>query len=292
MENNNNNILDMLKCNKDMIATLDKLSATSKPDENVEQWLSDGCDAIKNISAFSFDRIKELLYGSEVTSCDALFYSGDESTLNYLIEFKKTNLIGLKEFCEYENSNKKSDESINRKIRDSAKVLKSCIFDDVRDGIGMVNSTHIVVVYAEDGKIPVYMDVKNKKDNKKRFKNNRGRKSAVISEVPMAIFLQSSISGKKNTIDKIKNNLGDDAQKNSFSSSSAKKEKDKLVQMLSTTAKNTHYSIGKKNYVTLLNKKEFQKVIRKRLDQNEKFVWDWGKFKKYFCNDDGEKTEG
>lgn len=292
MEKKNNNILDMLKCNKDMIATLDKLSATSKPDENVEQWLSDGCDAIKNISAFSFDRIKELLYGSEVTSCDALFYSGDESTLNYLIEFKKTNLIGLKEFCEYEDSNKKSDESINRKIRDSAKVLKSCIFDDVRDGIGMVNSTHIVVVYAEDGKIPVYMDVKNKKENKKKFKDKRERKTAVISEVPMAIFLQSSISGKKNTIDKIKNNLGDDAQKNSFSSSSAKKEKDKLVQMLSTTAKNTHYSIGKKNYVTLLNKKEFQKVIRKRLDQNEKFVWDWGKFKKYFCNDDGEKTEG
>lgn len=292
MEKKNNNILDMLKCNKDMIATLDKLSATSKQDENVEQWLSDGCDAIKNISAFSFDRIKELLYGSEVTSCDALFYSGDESTLNYLIEFKKTNLIGLKEFCEYEDSNKKSDESINRKIRDSAKVLKSCIFDDVRDGIGMVNSTHIVVVYAEDGKIPVYMDVKNKKENKKKFKDKRERKTAVISEVPMAIFLQSSISGKKNTIDKIKNNLGDDAQKNSFSSSSAKKEKDKLVQMLSTTAKNTHYSIGKKNYVTLLNKKEFQKVIRKRLDQNEKFVWDWGKFKKYFCNDDGEKTEG
>lgn len=282
MEKMNNNILDMLKCNKDMIATLDKLSATSKLDENGEQWLSDGCDAIKNISAFSFDRIKELLYGSEMTSCDALFYSGNESTLNYLIEFKKTNLIGLKEFCEYENSNKKSDDSINRKIRDSAKVLKSCIFDDIRDGIGMVSSTHIVVVYAEDGKIPVYMDVKNRKDNKKRFKNNRGRKSAVISEVPMADFLQSSISGKKSTIDKIKNNLGDDAQKNSFSSSSAKKEKDQLVQMLSSTAKNTHYSPGKKNYVTLLNKKEFQKVIKNRLDENAKFIWDWGKFNSYF----------
>lgn len=281
-----NNILEILKNNKDIIATLDELSATSELNKSDRQWLSDGCDVIKNISAFSLDRIKEVLFGSELTSCDALFYSGNDSILNYMIEFKKTNLMGLKEFCEYDNSNKKNDNSINRKIRDSAKVLKNCVFDDIMAGIEMVKRTHVVIVYAEDGKIPVYMNVRKSKDNKRRSKDNRARKAAVISNVPMADFLQSSVSGKKNAIDGIKSNLGDDAQKSNFSSSSVKKEKDTLVQMLSSTAKNTHYSIGNKNFVTLLNRNEFQKEIKRMLDENEKFVWDWGKFKNYFCDDD------
>ena len=271
-----NNILAMIKNKEKIIRSLEEMSAPSKfniTQEEVE-WLSSDCPEIKTIYAFSFDKIKELQYGSGLSSCDTLFYTSKESEkLNYLIEFKRTDLNRLKKYCVNDKSSNKYKDSINRKIQDSATVLKNTVFDDERDGQVMVSSTHIVVVYAEDGKGPVYMEKPDKSCYKRKDIKSK-KKSAIYYNMPdMAFMLESSIS-PKNYVEK---SISKSAQEYKFSS---KKEKSNLIQNLSVTAKKFKYSEDKSSntgYVTLLNKNEFIQEVRSKLKE-----WDWGKFSIYF----------
>lgn len=272
-----NNIHDMLKNGEKIICSLENMSVPSKINVTQEEieWLSRDCPEVKSIYAFSFDKIKEIQYGSERTSFDTLFYASEKSkNLNYLIEFKKVDLRELKKYCVRDKSSNKYKDSINRKIQDSSYVLSHCVFDDARDGKKMVSSTHIVIVYAEDGKIPVYM---RKKDISKERKHKKT--PAIINHMPdMAFMLESSISSKEY----VKKSIGKSAEDNNFST---KKEKNDLIQNLSVTAKKSNYAQdrqSKEGYVTLLNKNEFIRKIKAKLEEDTYCPWDWGEFNKYF----------
>lgn len=272
-----NNIRDMLENGKEIICSLENMSAPSKSDVTQEEieWLSKECLELKSIYAFSFDKIKEIQYGSDRTSFDTLFYASEKSKkLNYLIEFKRVDLRELKKICVSDKSSNKYKDSINRKIEDSSYILSHSVFDDARDGEKMVSSTHIVIVYAEDGKNPVYMrkkDISKEKENKK--------KHAIINRMPdMAYMLDSSITSKEY----VKQSIGKSAENNNFST---KKEKSDLIQNLSVTAKKSNYAEdrqSKAGYVTLLNKNEFIRKIKAELEENTYCPWDWGKFNNYF----------
>ena len=268
----------MLESGEEIICSLEKMSAPSKSNITQEEieWLSGECTEIKNIFAFSFDRIKEIQYGSEKTSCDTFVYTTEKSkNLNYLIEFKRTDLKELKKYCVNDKSSSKYKDSINRKIEESAFVLSNSKFQDTRDGTKMVESTHVVVVYAEDSKMPTYM----KKTKKSGYRKKISQKSTVMSNIPdMAFMLNSSVSPKEY----VKQNIGGSARDSRFSS---KKEKNNLVQSLGTTARKSKYSQNqnsKAGYVTLLNKKEFIKLVRKKIEEGVYYQWDWGEFSKYF----------
>lgn len=281
---------DMLRKNSGIIVSLYEASFPAKPTEPNKEWdkdwLSQEVSEIETIFTFSFDRIKELSGIDNITSCDAFFCivkqkenTAEEQNANFLFEFKNTtSTVIVDKYLAEKTTDKNYIDSINRKIKDSAQILKKLDFDET-DGKDVVGHTHVVIVYRED--------IKGASNMRRTTieKPTRGAKKRAKGATRYNLF--DGLENMENPKQQIINSLNQSAEnvgyeKRQLTQDELKNMKNKLSNT-SQRAGFQNYEMQKKRkgYVTVLNRKEFAKIFNERW--NEVFKnWDWGIYKEYF----------
>lgn len=278
-----NKISDMITDDK-IIISLEESSWPAQPSNPSQiwdkKWLSGGMPQIGKIPTFSFDRIKELSDIENVASCDAFFYcSGANEIKNevtsFLFEFKDTNSTHiLKEYVANTNSDKNYQKSINRKINDSAHILKTIEFAGI-SGQELLKRTHIIIVYKDDIKGALEM---SSKLGKKPYMKGKKRANGASINTTLEIFAKM-----ESPKEKIKNSFDNSAKSNGYRRKELSKDDKKYIQnKLSNVSKSAgfqQYEMKKKEntYATVLNRDEFKKIFEK--SWCEIFLnWNWGPY--------------
>lgn len=277
-------VSDMLE-EEGVVVSLEQASWPAEPTNRStiwdKNWLLEKEPMICNILTLSFDRMKELCSIEDITSFDAFFYNGGngvEDKTSFLFEFKDTDSETIiNKYLTDKTSDKKYKDSINRKIRDSAQILRTIEFYGI-NGEELIAQTHVVIVYKEDRRGPV-----RAKKERKEAKPVRGGKRRATGASTYSPF-QEALGTMQNPKKIMEESFGKEAKEEGFT-----KEKDKLHQMrvnLNRTSQNAgykEYELKKKSkgYVTVLNRDEFAKVFQN--GWNETFLnWNWGDYSEYF----------
>lgn len=248
---------DMLE-EEGAIVSLEQASWPAKPTDPhkiwEKNWLSEKEPTICKISTLSFDRIKELCSIEDITSFDAFFYNGGgdaEDKTSFLFEFKDTDSETIiNKYLADKTGDKNYKDSINRKIKESAQILRTVEFYGI-NGEELISQTHIVIVYKEDRKGPVRTN-RIRKEMKPPVRGGKKRATGASKYSPFPEMLGTMQTPKK----MMEESLGKEAEEKGFAI-----EKDKLHQMrvnLNRTSQNVGYKEFElkrksKGYVTVLN---------------------------------------
>lgn len=277
-------VIDMLE-EEGVVVSLEQASWPAEPTDRSKiwdkNWLSEKEPMIREILTLSFDRMKELCSIEDITSFDAFFYNGGngvEDKTSFLFEFKDTDSKNIiNKFLADKTSDKKYKDSINRKIRDSAKILQKIEFYGI-NGEELIAQTHVVIVYREDRKGPV-----RAKKKLKDAKPVRGEKRRATGASTYSPF-QEMLGTMQNPKEIMEESFGKDAKDKGFMINKA--DLHQMQVNLGRTSQSVgykEYELKKKSkgYVTVLNRDEFAKVFQQ--GRGMTFLnWNWGDYSGYF----------